>query len=68
MLCGLWRGRSNSSGVRHINPATKIDNVSNISRMGSSAKKIIAEIEKCEIRCANCHRRKTAKQLGWYRA
>jgi hypothetical protein len=52
----------------HINPATKIDNVSNISRMGSSAKKIIAEIEKCEIRCANCHRRKTAKQLGWYRA
>lgn len=25
------------------------------------------EIKKCVIRCANCHRRKTALQLGWHR-
>ena len=25
------------------------------------------EIEKCDIRCANCHKRKTAKQYGWFK-
>ena len=28
---------------------------------------IAAEIEKCDVRCANCHRRKTARAAGWYR-
>lgn len=37
-----------------------------ISRLkNSSAKAVKQEIEKCVVRCANCHRRKTAKQFNW---
>jgi hypothetical protein len=41
----------------------KRGNISILKR--SSLKAVKEEIEKCEVRCANCHRRKTAKQFGW---
>src|SRR5574343_701649 len=29
-----------------------------------SVKRLLAEIEKCEVRCANCHRRRTSRLNG----
>jgi len=45
----------------------KIETVSTLSREGYSLDKLKAEIAKCDVVCANCHRRRTAKQFGWYR-
>lgn len=48
----------------HIDRSTKSFNIA--SAVGNKPlKEIIREIGKCQILCANCHRRKTAKELGW---
>lgn len=45
----------------------KILDVSKMISRGYGLEAIAEEIEKCEVRCANCHRRATAKRAGWYR-
>lgn len=51
----------------HIDGDDKICGVGKIVGDGSSWKRIEEEMAKCEIRCANCHRIRTAKQFGWYK-
>ena len=43
---------------------TKRDSISNFIRSGRGWEAIYKEIEKCEVRCANCHRRATARRDG----
>lgn len=52
----------------HIDPTSKKHEIAQMVSDGLSIKAVAIEIEKCEIRCANCHRRKTAAQLGWFRS
>lgn len=50
----------------HKNPKEKLRPVSKLLSGHWSWKSVESEIEKCEIRCANCHRRKTyVQQGGW---
>lgn len=49
----------------HLDPKEKSFNVS--KAINHSGKGIIKEMEKCQVLCANCHRRKTAKQFNHFR-
>ncbi len=40
-------------------------NIANMIKNSASPVKIRSEIRKCLVRCANCHRRKTAGDFGW---
>jgi 5-methylcytosine-specific restriction endonuclease McrA len=44
--------------------AGKDFNISDAVRKGVSMKKLKDEIAKCEVRCSNCHRRKTYERSG----
>lgn len=44
----------------------KRDTIQGLVSKGHSLRMVMDEIAKCDVRCANCHRRKTARQLGWY--
>lgn len=50
----------------HIEAKDKAASISKMVASGLSITTIESEIAKCEIRCANCHRRRTAKQFNWY--
>lgn len=45
----------------------KCHNIGHMLADGKSWTRISGEIEKCEVRCANCHKRVTAKTFGWYK-
>lgn len=51
----------------HTDPSKKLFNISDGVSDKYSIENIKLEIEKCEIRCRNCHQIKTAKEYNQYR-
>lgn len=49
----------------HSDRALKSFNMGECTRRGFSLNTLLKEAEKCEVVCANCHRKRTAKQLNW---
>lgn len=53
-ICG--EDRIETLDFHHINPEEKDDTISGLLIRGCSKKRILMEIEKCDILCSNCHR------------
>lgn len=51
----------------HRNPTDKVNDVSSLIGGRSSLKKIVDEISKCDVLCANCHSKRTSEQFNWYK-
>ena len=47
--------------------AQKENEVSRLMGRGASLDALIAEIQKCTVLCANCHRKLTSNERGWYK-
>jgi hypothetical protein len=40
--------------------------LSKMVRFNFTLERFQEEIDKCDVRCSNCHRRRTANELGWF--
>ncbi len=52
----------------HIDPTGKSFSISQAYRLGHKWEDVLKEMNKCRILCANCHRKHTSLQFGWYKA
>lgn len=48
----------------HRDPAEKVAEISRL--LTGATQRLLDEIGKCDVRCANCHVKKTRRQLGWW--
>lgn len=49
----------------HRDRSQKSFTIGNLSHTGMSLEKLMQEVDKCDVVCANCHRRRTARQMNW---
>ena len=51
----------------HEDPDQKTRDVGRLATFGLPWPRVLEEIDKCSVRCANCHRRRTSTMSGWWR-
>lgn len=51
----------------HVDADDKINTICNMVRGATTMVDLEIEMDKCQVLCANCHRRKTASQFGFYK-
>lgn len=51
----------------HRDNVNKVSTVGELVWNGCSWEKIKNEIDKCDVRCSNCHKIRTAEQQEWYK-
>lgn len=44
----------------------KVDGIGGLVKGACRMQRLLDEIDKCEVRCLHCHRKRTIKQFGWY--
>lgn len=52
----------------HLDQSKKLFTVSQAVRLGYDWQETLQEIQNCRILCANCHKKHTAMQCGWYKS
>jgi hypothetical protein len=46
----------------HLNPKTKLGTIARLVHEGASKERLLKEIKKCDLVCANCHRLRTCRR------
>ena len=60
-------GESDPRVLEFHHEGEKSNEVSRLIGRGASLDGLVAEIEKCIVLCANCHRKLTSDEKGWFK-
>lgn len=60
-------GQSDPIVLQFDHRGEKSSDISDLLQRSATWSEIMLEIEKCDVRCGNCHRRRTAMTRGYYR-